>query len=325
MQNDDRLNNLIKLQEKDSTGKHFDPSYLQAKKHIDDRALNHHVWETLHQELRRSVDKKPLKILEIGAGIGTMFARLVERKLLTGTLNYLATDMDLAQLRVARQYLSQWAEEHSYQWSWGENGGQLSTAEAEITLTFDQLRAEELAIERNSLGQFDLIIAHAVLDLVDLYAVLPPLLSRLTPNGLAYFSCNFDGETVFLPECAGEEDIIRRYHGSMETRSAGASHTGRRLLTLLQQTDAAILAAGSSDWVIHPRETKYSQDEIFFLHAIIETIKNELSGDDQSSFHRAKLLTWTRLRRQQAEDGQLSFLARHLDLLAQNHTVSSQI
>ena len=55
----------------DDTGTSFDPRYLTAKKSIDDRALNHHVWETLRQTLPPSTDSEPVKILELGAGIGT--------------------------------------------------------------------------------------------------------------------------------------------------------------------------------------------------------------------------------------------------------------
>lgn len=318
MQRNNCQNSLRRQQGAEETEKHFDPGYLAAKKSIDDCALNHYVLETLRQVLPQSTDNEPVKILELGAGIGTMLERLVDRGILTGTLDYLATDMDLSQLMAARTYLSQWAEKHGHSWSWAGYDGRLSTARADISLTLEHARAEELAEKSESLALFDLIIAHAVLDLVDLPTVLPPLLSRLTKSGLAYFTCNFDGETVFLPECAGEEDIIRRYHGSMEARLTGASHTGRRLLTLLQQPGLKILAAGSSDWVIHPRGNKYSQDETFFLHAIIETVEKELARKDRPLADLANLTNWARLRHQQVEHGQLSFLARHLDLLVQH-------
>jgi hypothetical protein len=80
-----------------------------------------------------------------------------------------------------------------------------------------------------------------------------------------------------------------------------------------------LLAAGSSDWVIHPRNAGYSEDERFFLHAIIETIEREL---DQK-YSLPGLAAWARLRHRQVEDGQLSFLARHIDLLARRRGVLS--
>jgi hypothetical protein len=151
-----------------------------------------------------------------------------------------------------------------------------------------------------------------VLDLVDFPALLPRLLQRLQENGLAYLTCNFDGGTIFLPECEEEQEIIRQYHVSMEMRLSGASHTGRRLLTFLQRPGLELLAAGSSDWVIHPRKAGYTVDETVFLHAIIQTVERELA---KKNWPPPGLAAWARLRHQQVGAGQLSFLARHLDLL----------
>ncbi len=54
--------------------------YLAAKKSVDDRALNRHVWETLKSSLAAQVAETPVRILEIGAGIGTMVERLLDWK-----------------------------------------------------------------------------------------------------------------------------------------------------------------------------------------------------------------------------------------------------
>lgn len=319
MQQDNCLNNLKEQVVADETGQSFDPRYLQAKKSIDDRALNHHVLETLGQALPHATASEPLQVLELGAGIGTMFERLVDRGLLTGPSTYLATDMDPGQLRVAEKYLSQWAKTCGHSLSWLGACGQLTTTRASISLTLKPVQAEELANRAASLGPFHLILAHAVLDLIDFSTVLPQLLSRLTPGGLAYFTCNFDGETVFLPECEGEEEMLRRYHQSMESRLTGASHTGRRLLYFLQRSGLEILDAGSSDWIIHPRGGGYTIDETFFLHAIIETVERELAKDTSNPSGLTKLATWSDLRHQQVETGELSFMARHLDILVRNH------
>jgi len=56
--------------------------YLAAKKTVDDRALNAHVWNTLVNALPVTTPERPLRVLEVGAGIGTMVERVVERKLL---------------------------------------------------------------------------------------------------------------------------------------------------------------------------------------------------------------------------------------------------
>ena len=58
--------------------------YLEAKKSVDDRALNRHVLGTLMKHLPESNLEKPLKVLEIGAGIGGMIDRMMD----WGILNY---------------------------------------------------------------------------------------------------------------------------------------------------------------------------------------------------------------------------------------------
>ncbi len=288
--------------------------YLAAKKSIDDRALNHYVWDMLRQALPQAAEGEPLRILEIGAGIGTMLVRVVERGLLAGPATYLLTDGDPNQLGTARKYLSRWARQQGHPLTWsGEDRCRLRTAGADVSVVLGLASAETLADRPDAFAPPHLLIAHAVLDLIDFPLLLPSLLARLKDNGLAYLTCNFDGETLFLPGCDGDREVIRRYHACMEARLAGASRTGRRLLAFLQRPGLEILAAGSADWVIHPRRGGYSLDESRFLHAIIATVETALAKTHRPP---TVLGAWSRLRRRQLETGELSFLARNLDLLA---------
>ena len=310
----------------DATGTSFDPHYLAAKKSIDDRTLNQHVWETLYtalQQIRRHDDilnkgDEPLRILEVGAGIGTMLSRIIDWNLLPDTATYLATDNDPGQQQAARTYLTHWAQRRGHSLSWsGRHHGRLRTVGNEISLTLERASIEELADQAHPDGPFHLLLAHAVLDLVDAAAVLPQLVTQLANSGMLYCTCNFDGETVFLPKNVADEEIIRLYHASMETRQPGASHTGRRLLRLLQDLDLEILATGCSDWNILPTNRQYATDTTFFLHAIVETVVLELA---HKSNPLSGLAAWADLRHRQIEAGKLSFLARHLDVLARYHT-----
>jgi len=301
----------------DGGGAGFDPRYLAAKKSIDDRALNRYVWTALRQALPQTTGAEPVNILEIGAGIGTMLARLVDWGLFTGPATYLATDCDGGNLLLAQSYLSTWADEKGYALHWsGNDRGSLRTADAEISVFFAETSAEELACRADTKDTFHLLIAHAVLDLIDLGTVLPGLLSQLIPNGLAYLTCNFDGSTLFQPEYPGgeEQEILRYYHTSMETRLIGASRTGLRLLSILQGPGIELLAAGSSDWIIHPRNETYSTDETVFLHALLANVEKELAG--KGGLKPPGLAAWAQTRHQQVAAGTLSFLARNLDFLA---------
>jgi hypothetical protein len=297
-------------------GNDFSPRYLAAKKSVDDRALNRYVWESLCRVMPQAGRLAPIRILEIGAGIGTMLARAIDWGLLTGNATYVITDCVAGLLHEARHYLSNWAGRHGHHLSWSDDErGRLQTANAEVSLLFAVAGAKELADGCDGLGPFDLLIAHAVLDLIDFPALLPRLLLRLEGSGLAYLTGNFDGETVFLPEYDGEEEkeIIGRYHASMEARLSGASRTGRRLLTFLQTPGLELLAAGSSDWLVHPESGCYRDDEEFFLQAIIATVEQELRG--KNGIPPAALRAWTDRRRQQVQAATLTFFARHLDFL----------
>ena len=64
--------------------------YLTAKKSIDDRSLNPRVWDSLARALPRT---RPTDVLELGAGIGSMVQRVIERGLLTDC-RYRAVDLE---------------------------------------------------------------------------------------------------------------------------------------------------------------------------------------------------------------------------------------
>ena len=113
----------------DDSGTGFDPHYLAAKKSIDDRALNRYVWKALCQALPQTTGAAPANIVEIGAGIGTMLARIVDWGLPTGPATYLATDCDAGLLRLARRYLGEMGIEIKF---WGESMTKLLKSGATI-------------------------------------------------------------------------------------------------------------------------------------------------------------------------------------------------
>ena len=99
------------------------------------------------------------------------------------------------------------------------------------------------------------LIANAVLDLVDVRAALPGLLRLLVPGGVYWFTINYDGETIFAPGHPLDDQVMRAYHCDMDERiryglPAGESRTGRGLFHHLRDARAPALAAGSSDWVV---------------------------------------------------------------------------
>src|SRR5262245_5700423 len=87
--------------------------YLAAKRSVDDRALNRHVWYTLAQAVSPAVSHGPVQVLEIGAGIGTMVERVVEWDLLRQA-TYTAIGADPETIAESRRHLSVWMTQHGF-------------------------------------------------------------------------------------------------------------------------------------------------------------------------------------------------------------------
>jgi len=295
--------------------------YLAAKKSVDDRALNWQVWRRLVGALPDATPEQPLRILEVGAGIGSMVERLLAGDILTHA-TYTAIDMEPTLLAEARRRLTQWAVEQGFQVR--ENGsGQLHLRRAghHVTVETEAIDVALFIDREHGRRTWDLLIGQAFLDLIDVRTALPGLCSLVRPGGLLYFPITFDGGTVFQPEgdAAFDRAIEVCYHQTMDQRvldgkPSGDSRTGRRLFAHLRTAGVDVLAAGSSDWVVFAGADGYPADEEYFLHDIIHTIGAALTGHPQLDAER--LGAWVAQRHAQIERGALVYIAHQLDVLA---------
>jgi SAM-dependent methyltransferase len=299
--------------------------YLAAKKSVDDRALNQTVWQALDDRLAEptNANRVPLRVLELGAGIGTMVERMLERDLLHQA-EYDAVDSQPENLRVARQRLRAWAARHDGVATtdgnrlriWSDGGARRVDLALYAQDAFAFLGRPECA------ERYDLIVAHAFLDLVDVPRVLPLLQAVLRPGGLLYATINFDGATVFEPvvDAALDQQIETLYHATMDNRiidgaPSGDSRTGRHLIHHLQAGGFDVLAAGASDWLVYARQGAYLKDEAYFLHFIVNTVDGALR--DHPELNAARFDSWVEGRHLQIERGELVYLAHQVDLLAE--------
>jgi SAM-dependent methyltransferase len=286
------------------------PRYLAAKTSVDDRALNRHVLA----ELCRLMPAGAPRVLEVGAGLGTMVARLIEWGIVSCG-EYILLDADRQLLDRSRAWISNWA----------------ASRDLRSKLLPDGLRVGDLRVRmvHAELGSYleaahgqpaDALIANAVLDLVDVPAVLPGLLRLLVPGGVYWFTINYDGETIFAPGHPLDDQVMRAYHRDMDERvrygrAAGESRTGRRMFDYLRDAGAPALAAGSSDWVVHAGpERNYPADEAYFLRCILNTIEDALH-DRVDRVEPADLADWLAERNRQLEAGQLVYVAHQLDFV----------
>lgn len=296
--------------------------YLTTKRTVDDRSLNRVVWQQLLDQMdhwQTIQPIQPIHVLEIGAGTGTMLHRLVEwGGLKQGT--YLGIDPDHTSVEAAREALPAWAAFHGFACQHVTGGHELARHGAQLRVAFSPLDIQKFLQSPTATG-FDLVIANAFLDLVDPAVLLPEIGKLVKPGGLGWFTINFDGLTLLEPliDQALDEKIIQQYHQSMDDRRVdgqwtGGSQTGRHLFHQLTASGWDLLAAGASDWVIHPIQGGYQQDETYFLQHLLyffEQTLNNHPGLDQSAFQ-----DWLAVRRAQIASGELVFIAHQLDFLA---------
>jgi SAM-dependent methyltransferase len=274
--------------------------YLHAKRSVDDRALNRGVLEQLRVELA-ALPEYP-RVLELGAGVGTMVSRLADLGWLDGA-RYTLIERDAVSLAAAAAHLRQDNRDLKVD---------LVAADALTWLAAAPAGGDDGA-------PYDLVVANAFLDLVDVPALLPLLWRRVQAGRPFWFSINFDGETIFLPERPLDGAVTALYHRSMDQRvrdgrRAGDSRTGRRLLQQLPASGARLLGAGSSDWIVWPSPAgDYPGDEAYFLHHIVHTIDGELNGSPE--LDAAAFADWVAARHADVERGQLIYLAHQIDVV----------
>jgi SAM-dependent methyltransferase len=294
--------------------------YLRSKTTIDDRALNKDVKGRLCETLA-GIDY-PIRVLEIGAGLGTMVRRLLHWGAIRNA-RYTLLDVDPELLGAARTGLMEMAHQNNF--TILDNPPQLLLQGAGYDLTIEMVQAELtdfLEVARSN-DPVDLVVASSFLDLVDVSSTLPRLFDLVKPGGLFWFCVNFDGDTIFVPETADDAHFVNIYHRSMDQRQwrghrAGDSRTGRHLFEQLPAAGAAIVAAGASDWVVCPFEGQYIQDEGYFLHCIIRTMELELKK--HSDADSTRLTKWVELRHTQIDNNQLTYIAHQLDFFGRTRS-----
>jgi SAM-dependent methyltransferase len=304
-----------------------DVSYLTVKRSVDDRALNRYVLDQVRAHVSVGDAAQRLRVLDVGAGNGTFLARLLDWDLLR-VGDYVGVDADGEAIADGRQRLSDGVACAGLQVRGMSDSGGVLLAGNGREVSARLIEGDAFALDLPDAG-FDLMIANAVLDLVHVPTLLPRLWHWLRPGGFFWFTINFDGETIFLPEVDPglEATILALYHRSMDERvrdgrPAGDRHCGRNLLGHVTASGGEILAAGASDWVVYPIGGRYPADEAIFLHHIVDTIDAELRGNpdlDPGAF-----AAWIATRHRQIDAAELIYIAKQLDLFGRAPVRSSR-
>eukprot|EP00741_Cyanophora_paradoxa_P006137 tig00000944_g5950.t1 len=201
----------------------------------------------------------------------------------------------------------------------------------EVTVRVEELEGALEAGERAGL-RWDLLIAAAFLDLVDIPRTLPRLLGLLPRGGLFYFPINFDGATHLEPNLMGPfDDAVeacpapprpappappaapRRPPRRAASHWERGSRAGRVLFHEIARAGGEVARAGGSSWAVHPAEGVYEGDEAYFLHCILHFIAERLAASPAVEAGRAA--EYVRRRREQVGTGELVYVAHNLDFV----------
>jgi hypothetical protein len=252
--------------------------YLAAKTTVDDRALNRHVLA----ELRRLMPAGAPRVLEVGAGLGTMVARLMDWGVI-GAGEYILLDADRQLLEDSRRWLRDWAAARGLRSDLLPDGLQVGDVPAILP------------------GLLRLLVPGGVYWFTINY------------DGESIFEPGHPHDDQVMQAYHRDMDERVRYG-----RPAGESRTGRRLFHYLRAAGAPALAAGSSDWVVSAGpDGNYPGDEAHFLRSILSTIQDALRSRPDR-VEPADLASWLAVRGRQLDAGELVYIAHQLDFVGRS-------
>lgn len=300
--------------------------YLAAKRTVDDRALNERVWRRFIGELKsgtgRTTERSdPIRILDVGTGIGTMVARLAEWERFDEPITYHGIDIDPAVIDAGRTRLPHWLASAGYDVTRNDDRIVAQSIESDRSSSVTESRIEislEVADVASITDDADAVIAAAFLDVVDLEATLSRLRDCLGEGGILYAPCTYDGGMAVVPTQPLDGKIERLYHRHMdEIRDRpGSARAGAQLLEAAPRHGFEVLAVGGGDWVVRPGPRGYEAGEETFLEFLLETMDGALADYPDSVLSADSREAWITRRSRQVRAGELSLIAHNLDLLA---------
>jgi trans-aconitate methyltransferase len=293
--------------------------YLEAKFALDERSLNPHVRQACIERIGSS--RPVLRWLDVGTGTGAMVQRL--HKNIPGSLSITALDRNAALLEVASAKLKADLERDADRMLTTRRGIEAHMAARRVFIDF--ACCDLLDFEPRTAGRFDLITAHALMDVVPLEATLSRFSAWLSPGGFLYATLTYDGATTLFPlyeDRPFEATLLAAYDDSMERRrvqgeATGGAHAGRRLHTLVSRMGFDVIAYGSSDWNITPFGRRYRDRDGDVLRALVSCIRDE--GERAPAIDASRLARWHAERSAAIDRADLGIIVHQLDMLAARH------
>lgn len=285
-------------------------AYLRAKRTVDDRALNRRVLEEF--ETRLVALDTPIRILEVGAGTGTMPRRLAAWGMLPDDVRYRCVDRNPESVAAARERIPTELATHGYEVDTDESGRAIRATRdgSRLEITVEEGDAIDAATAANA------VIGCAFFDLVSLPDTLSALREAAGDQTHLYAPITFDGLTGFVPAHPLDESIVLAYHRHMRERDQpGGPAAGRALLEAVSTVGGEVLGAGGADWIVRPVDGSYPGEERHVIETVLETMKEALTDLQSNGLYDGEFHEWLTTRRRQAAAGQLTVIAHNLDVL----------
>ncbi len=307
--------------------------YLEAKREVDDSALNSEVRKRLLSGIRDAVTEHsgPLRVLDLGTGTGAMVRRLLRDLGVVRSsgkdLEMCGVDMDAALIETAKALCAE---------AWAASGleNRRSTGSGEVQIEFRVMSVERALAEENSR---ELISAHALMDLLPLDETCVAVRKSLVPGGLFYATINYNGLTRWYPKAEDaefEQQLLSYYDRSMrrvreDGREQDGAASGGQLYEACGAAGLDVLALGGSDWCVFPKvdvgsgaadgaeaqrgiPPAYTKGELRLLTWMLGNIYKE----GLREFTAGQMETWIQDRLACLQQERLAMVVHHLDVLA---------
>ena len=173
-------------------------------------------------------------------------------------------------------------------------------------------------------GTVDLVVAHALADLVPLDRLADRALALARPGGLVHVALAYDGLTAFSP-ADPDPDVVETWKPSWRRSTAtwtgrrstspsyGGSTAGRRLGPALSATGLEILADAPSIWLVRATDGEVGQCVLARLIRFVVEAVREIGGvppDDLACWEQARQRRHRQQARSTARVGHRDVLAR---------------
>ncbi|RDI70844.1 hypothetical protein [Halopelagius longus] len=280
--------------------------FLRAQESIDDAALHRPTLDRFRAELDRLAERSanPLRIVDVGGGIGSMCRRLFQWDVLPENVTYVVLDADPETVRIGCETVREWVRDSNRAATW-ESENRLYLPDASTTVRF----VADDAFRHLDARTYDVLIGHAFAGTIDLSNGLPALLDGIESGGVCYFPITFDGQTAFRPSGRADERraILDAYHASMSF-DGGSAQFGGALLDAVAAADAELLSAGGSDRVVSP---PYDGEQKYFLHHLLHRVEQAVGDEvDDDAVRR-----WVGGKHRAVAEEELTYLAQNVDVL----------